>query len=636
MTVEWFWPGGGEINDIPDPLGIEDQWRSWIATMEEGPPVQAEIFSREYIQNSWDSIQRKTEGGGTGAIRFKFVELKGQQAQAFAQQFGLEGHATRITGMAPTEREGNRLGEAGEQLEHGGFETVRLLIASEELGEGMPGWKANDRTDVPLPVMRIALIQSVTGKDDQGATGGSWGQGKKAVAAGSSLRTLAAYTCHPPSKEEPDVTRRFVGVTYWRPYSFEKHRHRGLGLFGKPLAEGEGFREFEPLEDDTADAFVESLGIPELTVRTPENEEDHGTTYLFVEPSFGPEDLAKAISRNWWPLLVDQKLELEVTAYDGTFVELPTRGDKTLYPFIQAFDIANGRDEPNNECETRETVVINGEDAGKLALVSDVSDAGWSYDQPENGNSDLVALIRNDMVIAYQQFPMKRGKRGTPYVRGTFIVAPQGSAGETLKMTEGHLHNEWKTDPKQVGDADRARFAGKVLEQINKQTKALRARISKSEEARDVPIRAFEEVFASKGPSKGAHTKTGSGSGESWPRDFVIHDASKATPRFDSDDPTSLRLEADVGIALRPDHKDDAMKVRVRLGWKVQEESMVSDPALVDETKDVLPKGFKRVGDDCVGTLTKTEARFSWASNAFPNDWRVSPDPEVSPDDGGN
>jgi len=104
MNSLWYWPTQGDINDIPDPLGIEDQWFPWAGTMEEGPPVFAEIFAREYIQNSWDSIQQKSEAlgnkkGGTRAaasISFHFEELKGKAATRFAKNFGLFDHVERL------------------------------------------------------------------------------------------------------------------------------------------------------------------------------------------------------------------------------------------------------------------------------------------------------------------------------------------------------------------------------------------------------------------------------------------------------------------------------------------------------------------------------------------------------------
>ncbi len=46
--ADWYWPGEDDVNDFPDPLGFEGEWTEWSGTMHDGPPVFAEIFSREF------------------------------------------------------------------------------------------------------------------------------------------------------------------------------------------------------------------------------------------------------------------------------------------------------------------------------------------------------------------------------------------------------------------------------------------------------------------------------------------------------------------------------------------------------------------------------------------------------------
>ena len=53
-------------------------------------------------------------------------------------------------------------------------------------------------------------------------------------------------------------------------------------------------------------------------------------------------------------------------------------------------------------------------------MTSDAREDGWSYEAPET-NASLVALVRNDMVIAYQHFPLKQRSK-VPFVRGVFLV----------------------------------------------------------------------------------------------------------------------------------------------------------------------------------------------------------------------
>ena len=637
----WYWPDEEELNDFPDPLGIEDQWMEWPATMADGPSAFAEIFSREYIQNSWDSIQKKAKllTGDDELLRpmltFHFVELKAGDALKFVEAFGLNEHVARLKAMDDSRLKDNRLGDAGERLKNEQTATVRLLVAVESLAEGMPGWKRIGKG--PPAQMRIALIQSVTGKQTQGGTGGSWGEGKKAVAAASQLRTLAAYTCHPPALEsdDPGATRRFLGVTYWRPHESATKVHRGLGVLGAlPPTPGADFRAFEPLKDEASDKLVEALGVPHFGVRDPLKISDHGTSYLFVDPAFEPEELAWAISRNWWPLLESHQLEIAVHDYAGKRIELVTKDDPNLAPFIRAFDIARKADEPKEPSELRAKVTARQIESGTVAIISDISDDGWSYDQLDNGNHDLVALVRNDMVIAYQRFP-RRNSRSAPYVRGTFIVNTKNEAGNILKMTEGHLHNAWKEKEQEVGDAEYAKFATAVLDGLAEQTKTLRDRIKTSDEAADVRIKAFEKIFTSKGPSKGP---SGGGGGNKPPgsRPFSIRYPVPPTRDFDPSDPTKLRFNRVVEISLRPDFPLDELEATIDLGWKVFEDSgPARDNSLTDLEEIELPTGFVLADSVATGILTKAPVTFRWSSQYFSDDWQVVSDPDVNQADVG-
>jgi hypothetical protein len=635
MKPSWYWPGPSEVNDIPDPLRIEEKWTPWPGTMEDGPSVFAEIFSREYIQNSWDSIQAKRltlskdQSDVKPSLEFRFVELAGDAAKAFAETFGLTDHAARLSEMDEATRNSSRLGAAGELLAKEDFSAIRILVASERLAEGMAGrWDADDRVSTPQSKLRNALVQSVSGKEHQGGTGGSWGEGKKAVAAASRLRTLAAYTCHKAEDNDPDVTRRLLGVTYWRTHEWDGLRQRGLGVLGNPVSESEKYAEFEPLANDDADQFIDALNVPHFNARDPHEVTDHGTTYIFIEPSFSPEELASAIARNWWPLIETQKLEISVHGYDDNPLSIETRANPVLFPFIKAFDIAMGIDKAEPKVELREEISVHGEAAGVVAIISDISQDGWSYDQPDNGNANLIALIRNDMVIAYRPFPLKQ-RPPAPYVRGTFVVEVDGDSSRILKMTEGHLHNEWVTDAEQVGDEGNANFAKRVLDSLNEQAKKLRNQIKKSDNTGDVRIRAFEQVFAGKGPSLGS---SGGPKGEpTGERDFSIQGLSHALKEFDPDDPTRLRFTATARLALKESQPADSLGVSVALGWKVREENGYAvDEALANPKSIALPAGFKLRDGVAVGELTHEPVEFCWTSAFFSSDWQVTPSPVVS------
>lgn len=638
MSQLWYWPDPDSLNDYPDPLGVEDEWHQWLGTMEAGPSVFAEIFSREFVQNAWDSIQakaRKLDGAGPKPrVDFSFVELSGDDAETFARNFGLKEHVARLAYLRknkPEQLKDNRLGDSPFVM--GDLSTIRVLVANEWVGDGMSGkWITKGDLKLEPSRMKYALVQSATGKSGS-STGGSWGHGKKAIAAASAVRILGAYTCHPYAQgDDEGVTRRFLGVTYWRQHESATKRHRGLGLCGS-LEQGgldTDYGSLAPLKNDVADGFVRELGLDDLKVRDPESVRDHGTSYLFIEPQFGPEELASAMERNWWPLLLSMGLEIEVLGYDGASVPIQPKARKELLPFIKAWDVARAVDATDEKKEARVQISTSGKDVGALAVVSDPTPEGWSYEPGPGGtNVDLVALIRNDMVIAYQHFPPKRPNKPAPYVRGALVVAQQSDANEMLKMTEGHLHNSWKTES--VGDRQAEQLAEDVLKQVNNQVKALRKKIRPEAEAVDIPIRPFRKIFNQKGTSVGA-AKDGTGTHDGVQRDFVIRDTSRSSPQFNVKRPTELKIGGTTRIALRPDHKLDEMDVCIDLGWAVYEERGAKrDESLTDSASVSVPPGFSLKDGILQGKLTKEFIELSWKSLDFPDDWRVVPDPKVEP-----
>lgn len=46
-------------------------------------------------------------------------------------------------------------------------------------------------------------------------SGGSYGYGKAGLITASATRTVLAYTCFREQADDPGVTRRLLGMTYW-------------------------------------------------------------------------------------------------------------------------------------------------------------------------------------------------------------------------------------------------------------------------------------------------------------------------------------------------------------------------------------------------------------------------------------
>ncbi len=630
--AKWFWPGDGDYGDFPDPLGFEGEWKPWSGTMHDGPPVLAEIFAREYVQNSWDAISEKypdLNGASSDprpAISFQFVRLEDAAAEEFAEALGLDEFRAAVEQVGDVQLD-QRLRLAEDAWVRTDSKSIDLLIASERGGAGMYGsWEHASEAGAAPARMRLALIRSDTGKIGED-TGGSWGKGKLGVAKASKSRILAAYTCHREIDEkDPDVSRRFMGVAYWKQHDYEGLKRAGLGLLGgQTPSEDQKFSVYRPFENEAADEYVDALKVPGLENRDPSVDLDHGTSYLFVDPAFEPADLAEAVVRNWWPLLRQDLIDIEVIDRDGNSMDLDPYSRPALTPFLEANEL-----HVNAVTEFSEVTPISvaGRDAGELKILCS-EEGGWSWEElgGDRKNTDLVALVRNEMVIAYQQYPERIASRPAPYVRGVFKVSDDPFVRRDLKLVEGHLHNSW-IDGGVVAKPELLDFAKKVVRGVGDKVKELRTRLADEDAESDGRVRAFDELLSLVGSRPGIDPPPP----PPPPRPWVIQEASGSSIIASEENPALVRAEGQVKIGLKPDVSEDEMEVVINLGWGVVEDSRSPkrDDSLSDTESIDAPPSFTREEDGVLkGSLTKDPRWFRWKSTWFPNDWKVAPDPTV-------
>lgn len=633
----WFWPSSEEVNDFPDPVAFDAEWHEWKADLSNGPNVYAEIFAREYVQNSWDTIQAevskfpKGPGGKKGSLKFTFAELTGDDAHNLVANFGLNEFNQRYEDMTDRNRKDARLGES-EIISSSNPGKVRVLICSESGGGGMWGhWKTGGDASKQGSRLRFALIQTASEKAGDGA-GGSWGHGKKAIANASKCRAIAVYTCHEgksANDDKKDVTRRFLGVTYWRRHQANGHEHVGLGVLGGKINDGaKSWQNFQPLENDDADSFIVSLGIDELVIRNPNNFEERGSTYIILEPSFEPSDLQKAIERNWWPLTVEEKLEVSIRDYDGKHLVIEPKLREELAPFVNAFELV-AKNVPGSTDVTE--IKIDGLDVGKLAVIADTSEGGFSYRSDIEGNTSLVALVRNDMVIAYQPFPLKIAGK-PPFVRGAFNVdrTENSVASDLLKMAEPHLHNVWRETSDGSTPKDAANLARQVIKKISERVKIVREKYSRPEESKNLQFDIFAEILGGKDRAAGKRPRIK----PIEPRDFSIENVKMDLKGVDPKDLTKVQVGASAKISLSQKALKNMKKakVRVSLNWKVLEDSSSGTvvPELFGSLVGSWPAGFVEVQPGVAeGEMTETKLEFKWLSAFFPDDWQILAHPQV-------
>jgi len=656
MSGTWFWPDPDQLNDFPDPVGFEAEWFPWPARLSDGMSTVAEIFSREYIQNSYDSVVAKRREAGVGKsldgqIEFHFVKLRGDDLTLFLRNSGVGDLRERYRAMNDADKARCKLVESRFLTSATAPEELEVLICNEIAGIGMYGhWWTGGSEDLNGSRLKYATIQSISEKGDAGAAGGSWGHGKKAVAGASKCRTLIVSTAHEarekPAQQEFDgsipITRRVLGVSYWAQHVLNKITARGVGLFGRRVRPGDPTwaNNFMPLNNDSADAYVSGLGLDDVQARDVSQAVQCGTTYLVIEPAFSPEELARSIESNWWPLLESEPGFISIHGFDGEELAINPTSQKLLEPFISAFRKGVGGIPRREEVEYFEDVQIRyggrTMPTGLLALTSDTDPGGWSYDDSPD-NTSVVALIRNNMVIAYEQFPMKQ-KGSQPFVRGVFVVDQSNNevAAKALRLTEPHLHNEWRTEGNDVSKENRD-FARSVLKLIGSAVSNLRSKLKADPREREAELEEFNSVWVggSRGKVKRPDPKP------IGARYFSIQfsDSVKLLP---GSTPDQVKVRATMRLKLQ--NKPflmvggkritipAQMRVKVSLGWSVKEDSWSRDTSLCDASTEIPPASFVRsiAGGMWEGTINKVDfVEFVWTSQEFKNDWTVAPTPEV-------
>ena len=655
-TGSWFWPDPDHFNDFPDPVGFEAEWFDWPARLSVGMSTVAEIFSREYIQNSYDSILAKraevrSEKSLAGGIEFHFVRIEGEELKQFLVRSGIGELRARYQALSPADKARCKLAGSSYLSSTESPEALELLICNEVAGIGMYGhWWTGGRADLNGSRLKYATIQSHSEKGDEGASLGSWGHGKKAVAGASKCRTLIVSTAYEkrlkPAQQESDdsvpVTRRVLGISYWAQHAFAGFTATGAGMFGRRVRTGDPAwaNNFMPLDNAQADEYANSLSLDAVQARDVSHAMQCGTSYIVIEPAFSPEELARSIESNWWPLLESEPGFISVHGFEGGAITIDPGSRKHLQPFIAAYRKGLGSLPRLEDTELFEDFKLQYQgkriETGALSLTSDTGPGGWSYDD-FTGNTNVVALIRSKMVIAYQKFP-RRQDGSQPFLRGSFVVdhTKNEIAAKALRLTEPHLHNEWRTKGNDVSP-ENLDFADHVLKKINSSVNVLRNRLKADPREREAELEEFTSVWrgGSRGKVKPPEPKPiGS-------RYFNIQfvDSIELLP---GSKPDLVRVQATMRLKLQnKTHFMNAgkkvsipaqMRVKVNLGWSVKEDGWSKDDTLCNASTELPPANFVRsiAGGSWEGTITKEDfVEFVWTSQEFSNVWTVAPTPLV-------
>lgn len=451
-------------------------------------------------------------------------------------------------------------------------------------------------------------------------SGGSYGYGKSGLIRGSAVRTVVAYTCFRERDNDPRVTRRLLGMTYWGQHHIGDESYTGFARFGhRDHRERRGSTAPVPFENEKADEIADGLG---MSLRDAEVPEQLGTTFLLIDPTVDPPDLVKAIERSWWPTLEDPAggfNAIVATEKEGHELELcpRPRKDDVLATFLDAYEVATAPldNRRSDRKQVRFGRIGDTQHPGVLGMVADP--AGWSYPEQTEASGDeviehrsLVALVRKPrMVVEYYD-----AGRTAPYVRGVFVA--DDSIDERLRATEPRGHDSWQTTAAEADDIPPA--ATECAKQIVKRIKAavtqFRQQLKPDRHRQDdYTLPAFDRIMRSilSDPSPVRPTP------DPEPRSVAIRPDWKLT-EVTAD---TLRLSGSVSFSLTEHVPDDDMEIVVSIRYVFVEDDRTGDDAEI--TIDA-PPGFAPAdaSNGFVGRLARGgEARFRFQTEPYRNDW---------------
>lgn len=587
----------------------------------EGAPTEAAtLMAREVIQNSVDAATELADELGDDApefeISFEFDEVAGDDKAQLVESLDLSEVAARGTNHTDLKWR-SKLGlDADDLLDHlHDSAPMRTLRITESGTTGMYGPFKGGKSKMFLALISLGLTAKAEG------SGGSYGYGKAGLIRGSAIRMVIAYTAFREQPDEPGVTRRLLGMTYWGQHEIDEVSFTGFGRFGERQNNG----AVRPFENDEADRVAETLG---LGVRDPEFAEELGTTFLLIEPTIGADDLSTAIARNWWPALEDGRMTVTVTAGDKASVPRPMK-DPVLRTFVDAYHLATTDQDNAKPNQYRQAFRrVNVDDTfytlGGLGLVAEPG--GWSYESDaadedgEVSHRSLVALVRGPrMVVEYHD-----AGRARPFVRGVFVADDE--VDELLRQTEPKAHDSWQTGEPELGTEPAATLvADTVIRRVRDHVRRFRNQLRPaSRPAEDVRLPELERLFGRIFSATGGE-RSGPPAVER-PFSIVVDE------RIEAAGDGLIRLHGSVGFALSEHHEEDEADVEVMVSYRFVEDGGNGEEATL---QIVSPSGFEMIEERPYtfrGRLDRERSTFTFTSSPYPADWsgRLKSDVELA------
>jgi hypothetical protein len=583
------------------------------------PPVDATLLAREAIQNSWDAgTQLATELREAGReppkfrLRFVYHSYVGQSKADLAAALDLVALATRSSQL---DRRKLGLADQDALLElDDPTKPLRVLQLIEQGTTGMDGpWTG------PASKLFLAMVSlGFTEKAER--AGGSYGYGKGGLIRGSRIRTVVAHTCFRERPDDPGVTRRALGMTYWGTHG-DASEFTGFARLGADAADG----LVEPLVNDAADQLANNLHI---SLRNPAEPRELGSTFLLVDPTVEPDDLRIAVERSWWPAIVDEDCDFDVwiDTEDGhRHIPRPKSND-VLRTFISGYELALTAPDDQLEASFRKDLgsyqPVESSEKRRLGAVGLTADlASWSYAHGAETNGDgnidhqsLVALVRGPhMVVEY--YPVGRHQ---PYVRGTFVA--DVDVDDLLRQTEPKAHDAWLDKQEEEGINPLApKYAKELLRRLRAAVLEFRKQLKRPPlKAQDIRLPLLDDLFRNVLENRGTRKPPPP------PPDPRVVGIS-LEQHVEAAGTDAIRIRARVGMHLTENHAADSATCRLAVRVAFDEDGHRGDDCPVRVLTP--PEGFD-VDDhvDTKGTVLRGSLTHDWitfdvVSDEYDPDW---------------